>query len=267
VERLVVEEELERHIGARIRTPEEIHLHFHQLLFPPDHLDSLSPLTPEESIELCMFVLPLDLPGDRWRPNEEHNQNLRALIRGTRPPGMPTLLDYAPAIVTLTEAKTSPSPNAAVLARAVEEGCTLVSKISRTALFEHDRAFLESGYLGQLYRHIAPRVLAAMIDGGDGAVEGNLEMAYSRLLALGTDVEALRSREKRRMHAVSSRCRLFERLLGRTEPESMVDYLAFRSMVRARARRMSVAVAPIRYEVPGGPAVDDSFEEGVREGL
>ena len=88
-----------------------------------------------------MFVVPLDLPGDRWRPNEEHNQNLRALIRGTRPPGMPTLLDYAPAIVTLTEVKTAPNPRALLLARAVNEGCVLVAKISRMALFEHDRTF------------------------------------------------------------------------------------------------------------------------------
>ena len=58
---------------------------------------------PEGSIELCMFVVSLDLPGDRWRPNEEHNRDLRALIRGTRPPGMSTLLDYAPDIVTLSE--------------------------------------------------------------------------------------------------------------------------------------------------------------------
>ena len=94
-----------------------------------------------------MFVVSLDLPGDRWRPNEEHNRDLRALIRGTRPPGMSTLLDYAPAIVTLTEVKTSPNPGTSLLARAVSEGCVPVAKISRTALFERDCTFLVSGYL------------------------------------------------------------------------------------------------------------------------
>ena len=109
--------------------------------------------------------------------------------------------------------------------------------------------------------------MAAIVDEGDGAVGGNLEMAYSRLLALATDVEALRSRERRRFHAVSSRCSMYERLLSRAEPASMIDYLVFRSMVQARARRMNMAVTPIRHDAPGGPVGGDAFGEEVREGL
>ena len=95
--------------------------------------------------------------------------------------------------------------------------------------------------------------MAAIVDERDGAVEGNLEMAYSRLLALATDVEALRSHERRRFHAVSSRCSVCERVRSRIEPAYMIDYLMFRSMVRARAQRMNMAMTPIRHDAPGGP--------------
>ena len=118
-----------------------------------------------------------------------------------------------------------------------------------------------------MYRHLAHRLMAAIVDERDGAVEGNLEMAYSRLLALATDVEALRSHERRRFHAVSSRCSVCERVRGRIEPAYMIDYLMFRSMVRARAQRMNMAMTPIRHDAPGGPVGGGDFGGEVREGL
>ena len=47
----------------------------------------------------------------------------------------------------------------------------------------------------------------------------------------------------------------------------MIDYLVFRSMVRARAQRMNMAMTPIRHDAPGGPVGGGDFGGEVQKAV